>query len=267
MALNWKHIKGINGTGNNLLYTYIEFSLPDNTTGSFPTLSTSIGDTTEFLGQLLTTEGTQQTINKFLVFNKEYSVLNKINIIDSISNAGSYLVYNTDQKALQIQGKPNIILSTNGGSIYLNNTTVVKNSLEAQNGIILTGKLACGSSTEINKDYIQAPYFNATSDKRAKTNIQPFNANALDIINKLQTYTYNYINSESKSYGLMAQDLLDIDLNGFSFIDNKTATGENNDYMTIRESKLVYLLIEAVKEQQTQINILKQKMEELTNGK
>lgn len=126
--------------------------------------------------------------------------------------------------------------------------------------------LNCGNSI-IKSGYIEAPYFNATSDKRAKINIQPFASNALEIVNKLQTYTYNYKDSNIKSYGVMAQDLLDVDLNGFSFVENKSATGENGDYMAIHESKLVYLLLEAVKEQQQEIKKLQQQVEELLNGK
>ena len=49
----------------------------------------------------------------------------------------------------------------------------------------------------------------------------------------------------------------------FNFINNKEATGINDDYMSIKESKLVYLLIEAVKEQQKEIEDLKTELKTL----
>ena len=65
----------------------------------------------------------------------------------------------------------------------------------------------------------------------------------------------------------MAQDLLDIKINDFSFVENSAATGENGDYMSVRESKLVYLLLEGIKELQIEVNNLRKEVEELKNGK
>ena len=62
------------------------------------------------------------------------------------------------------------------------------------------------SKTTITKDYVEAPYFNATSDMRAKENITPFNGDAIKIITSLPTYTFNYKNSDTISYGILAQD-------------------------------------------------------------
>ena len=275
MALNWQHIKGVYGSGNALVYTYLEFladqdSTPKLYTGNINTSTpTPNTDGIKYWGNILTTGGMAQTITKPINFGILASCrfYDNIQINFGTSTKNTYIQYDSKVPTLLINSENNIILDAQniifGRSPADNKFITFKNNVTLESNKTLT----CGDSTKINKDYIQAPYFNATSDRRAKTNIQPFNGSALAIINKLQTYTYNYTNSKIKSYGLMAQDLLDVDLNGFSFVDNKTATGKNNDYMTIHESKLVYLLIEAVKEQQTQINELKQKLEELTNGK
>ena len=98
---------------------------------------------------------------------------------------------------------------------------------------------------------------------RAKENIIPFNGDAIKIITSLPTYTFNYKNSDTISYGILAQDLVNTKINDFSFIENANASGENNDYMKVKESKLIYLLIEGIKAQQKEIDDLKAQLEEL----
>jgi hypothetical protein len=92
------------------------------------------------------------------------------------------------------------------------------------------------------KNKVEALYFNATSDKRAKENLCVYTDSALDIINRVQVYTFNYRHHDKRTVGLLAQDLLDYNLNGVCLVDNVDATGLDNDYMTINESKLVYVL-------------------------
>jgi hypothetical protein len=109
----------------------------------------------------------------------------------------------------------------------------------------------------------EAQYFNATSDKRAKENICPLMASALEIINAVQVYTFNYKNSDQTTIGLIAQEMLPYNLSGATFVSNPDATGEDGDYMSITESKLVYLLLKGMQEQQEQINQLKQRIMDL----
>ena len=53
---------------------------------------------------------------------------------------------------------------------------------------------------------------------------------------------------------------MDKTLNGFNFIDNLDATGENDDYMSVHESKLVYILWKAVQELSAEVNELKKQL-------
>ena len=109
----------------------------------------------------------------------------------------------------------------------------------------------------------EAQYFNAISDKRAKENIHPLMSSALDIINAVQIYTFNYKNSNKTTIGVIAQEVLPYNLDGVTFVSNPNATGEDDDYMSITESKLVYLLLKGMQEQQEQINQLKQRIIDL----
>ena len=89
-----------------------------------------------------------------------------------------------------------------------------------------------------------------TSSAELKTNIEPIGG-ALNKVMALQGVKYNWINKENerKEYGLIAENVAEIIPNLASF--------ENNKASGVKYSKVVALLIEAIKEQQHEINELK----------
>ena len=102
------------------------------------------------------------------------------------------------------------------------------------------------------------------SDIRLKANIEPIQ-NALDKVLSLTGFTYNF-NEIAKGFGFDPN----IRHSGVSAQDVQTVLPEavapapaNEEYLTVKYEKLVPLLIEAIKEQQSQINTLKSKIEEL----
>ena len=111
-------------------------------------------------------------------------------------------------------------------------------------------------SLEVNGK-CQAIYFNATSDERAKIDLKPLSINALDLINRVQLYSFKYKDSDLPSIGILAQDIQDVNIEGFDLVDNKQASGIDMDYMSIHESKLIYILWKAIQEQQKEIEKLK----------
>ena len=132
----------------------------------------------------------------------------------------------------------------------------------------MVGNLVSGAR-ELGSLYIEkscnALYFNATSDIRAKTNVQHASFKALNIVKSLPIYTFNYKETGSPAIGLIAQDAVKISFGSdFSLVNNPTASGENGDYMTIKESKLVYILWKAIQEQQEQINYLTNLVKDLS---
>ena len=273
MALNWQHIKGI--YGSEPLYTFIEFSSTTynanskNTFDYAPTIWYGVNnskDTALELGHIITEKATEQKIehtltnNDVLTCNKGIKNSNSIeNINDSNNNFNiSFSSAGKDYITVKASENKNLELTIpTGGKFTINANTVLSdnNKLEVGTNAI--------SKTTITKDCVEAPYFNATSDMRAKENIIPFNGDAIKIITSLPTYTFNYKNSDIISYGILAQDLVNTKINDFSFIENANASGENNDYMKVKESKLIYLLIEGIKAQQKEIDDLKAQLEEL----
>lgn len=102
---------------------------------------------------------------------------------------------------------------------------------------------------------IEAPFFNATSDKRLKENIIPFTSEKS--ILDLPIYTFNFKSDEKKKkhVGCLAQDLQEI----CPDLVNEDSQG----YLSIEESKITYLLLEEVKELKKQVEELKEKVNEL----
>jgi hypothetical protein len=110
------------------------------------------------------------------------------------------------------------------------------------------------------------------SDKRLKTNIKPIE-NPLDKVKSLNGFTYNW-NDKAKSLanydteeslvGVFAQEIQEVlpEAVKLAPFDNDTTgnsiSGEN--YLTVQYEKIVPLLIEAIKDQQKQIDELKSKI-------
>lgn len=241
MALFYNHIKGFMETSGSVNYTEIKFAQ----SGTRPSLNTYVDENNPTpLGEIVTTEGNNQTFKQCIVIPKM-----------SWDGTKYTATYDTSTSKLTLKLPP--VIDTANFSIKNSNVDILQYNTDSSNG-----KLS-SSLPFITTSSITAKYFNATSDIRAKENIQVFNQSALNLINNLNTYTFNYKGSDELSYGIMAQDIQDYQINGFNFIENAAATGENGDFMSVRESKLVYLLIEGIKEQQKQINQLKQEIDQL----
>lgn len=94
---------------------------------------------------------------------------------------------------------------------------------------------------------ISAVTFNASSDRRLKENIVDYNPT--NSILDLPIKEFNFIGSEEKYIGCTAQDLQEI--------CPEMVVENENGYLSVKESKLVYLLIKEVKELKEELNKLK----------
>ena len=142
---------------------------------------------------------------------------------------------------------------------------IIKSDLKIENFLKTTKHIY--SDSYIHSDsYCEAEYFNAKSDIRAKENIKPATYNALELIKKLQVYTYNYINKHESVTGIMAQELLEAQPKELDLVSNVNATGENGDYMSIKNDKLMFVLMKAIQEQQEKIEALEYELQCLKNN-
>lgn len=109
---------------------------------------------------------------------------------------------------------------------------------------------------------VTAPFFNASSDRRLKTNINAVEDSVLPLIVSTPVYTFNYKKHPTiPVIGIMAQDVLNKNINDFNLV--KESSG---GYYEIKESKMIYILWKAVQEQQKQIEALQARLEGEVNG-
>lgn len=198
------------------------------------------GSTVKTLGDIITTSGPGQTIHKNL----------------TIDGDNKFYVHKIDFNTVKFEANIDLKVYKDDKLTYF---------LLNSNGITVKSD-ATFEKTITCSDQITAVSFNATSDKRAKTNIKRLDQEkALDIVNKLPVYSFNYKKDNIPSIGVLAQEAAVYDgaIPNFSLVNNEQATGENGDYQTIKESKLVYILWAAIQEQSRQINQLKSQLKEL----
>jgi len=91
---------------------------------------------------------------------------------------------------------------------------------------------------------------NSTSDSKYKENIEPINS-AISILNNINGVSFNWKETGNKSYGVIAQELKDI-------LPELVKQGEQG--LSVSYIPLIAILIEAVKEQQKQIEELKSRV-------
>lgn len=157
-------------------------------------------------------------------------------------------------------------VANSGANMTIHSQLACNSGLDVTGALNVSGAMTGGSNLTL-VSYCQASYFNATSDRRAKENIQLASYSALELIKKVQVYNYNYKTDTERVTGIMAQDLLEHQPKELDLVSNTSATGENNDYMSIKTDKLVSVLWKAIQEQQEQIEELKKEILSLRGGK
>lgn len=280
MAIFWEYIKGVGHKDTTSCYSWIKWGT-NNTSDPIPVLYTA--DTNNFEDESLKTYGELALAGPNVSPAWEQNIytnwhIKKILTLESVcrlTSDGLWCTWdnNTAKTFLEFEPSSETDILKWGHSGLRIVYTGDSNELLAFQGDyahVFKGAVWFSDQVSMKKDLIvdkkvEALYFNATSDKRAKENLCVYTDSALDIINRVQVYTFNYRHHDKRTVGLLAQDLLDYKLNGVCLVDNIDATGVDNDYMTINESKLVYVLWKAIQEQQVLINQLTERIKKLEN--
>lgn len=148
----------------------------------------------------------------------------------SYSNYSSFLKVTSTSSATAYLVGASSSSSTTGATAYVNGSVYFS-----------------GSGT------LNATTFNATSDARLKENLQPYEceASVLD----LPVYKYDFKDGGLKDQiGCLAQDL--------QKICPEIVTKGEDGYLSIQESKIVFLLLQEIKKQNARIDELEKKLGE-----
>lgn len=186
-------------------------------------------------------------------------------------SSGQLLIGNSSGSLTKasLTGTTNQVTVTNGsGSITLSTPQDLATSSNIQFGSLGIGTSASGTSGEIRAINQITSYY---SDERLKENIELI-PNALDKVMSLRGVTYNanqlaesfgYINKE-KQVGVLAADVENVLPEAVKpapfdimVYENTEISKSGENYKTVQYEKLVPLLIEAIKELNTEIKQLK----------
>ena len=247
MAIFSQHIKGLSEGGKNTEIVFL-----DNDT---PTIKIGVDDEK---GNIVTTKR-ENTFSKPATFSNTLTVEGAATFSNTLT-AGGAATFNESATFNQLATFSNTL--TVGGAATFNSTLEVKkgtNSIFKINDeakVEVNGKatflngltVSEGESTFTNG--INAAWFNATSDERAKDEIHRLD-NQFIVLREIANwnfYSFNYKSSpQERQIGIIAQEHLDTkERLGFEIVSNPEATGENGDYMCVKEGKIVYLALQAI---------------------
>jgi len=131
---------------------------------------------------------------------------------------------------------------------YLTLTASSSGSISTAN--VSTTKLFFNPSTGL----LTSTDYNSSSDERLKKNIKTVE-NAVEKISALRGVTFDWKEGNSKGIGLIAQEVKNV-------LPDVVTTDENG-FMGIKYTNIIGILVEAIKDQQEQINTLKKQIEKL----
>ena len=302
MAIFYNHIKGCgaNSTGatdsTKDLWTWISFAATGNDglistnedlkannkhSKFLPTISISKSNDKNSafnFGNIITSDATYQAINTEFYFNSHVNVAKGC----LVKWPGGSIAGFDDE--IQIEAKETLTLNakdiTVSGSCNIDDVVTIDDTQIYGVSIAKPTKIDTCLYVGADADNLFKPntteagtikaehkcealYFNATSDRRAKSNITPVQFSALSVVNKLPVYTFQYLNVEEPVIGLIAQEAAGHNLDGFNMVTNLDASGEFGDFMQMKESKLVYVLWKAIQELSAEVEELKAEIRNL----
>ena len=134
------------------------------------------------------------------------------------------------------------------------------------NGYLLILRRADGSNMfycDANGDVTASGNITAYSDRRLKENIKTI-PNALSLVQRLRGVTFDWIETKKHSYGVIAQEVEEVIPELVHEADDGAIEGaDKKTIKSVDYSKMVSVLIEAIKEQQQQIEKQQSQIDEL----
>ena len=295
MAIFYKHIKGCGensiGSGDTDVWSWITWASSANNKNLKASQSylpevwvskTNNLSAAKNCGKILTSDAIDQKVTQFMCFNQGLyasSIIltdadaeneniwynNNTLYLDAINKNSVAGTMNFNARDFVFETQANGTSSfTVKSSAFFNSNTTIRSNLYVGPSMTYKFPTADNERGTIKADYkCEAKFFNATSDRRAKTDIKPASFSALSVVQSLPVYSFKYNTNPTPVIGLIAQEAAYHNLDGFNMVDNLLATGEDNDFMQMKESKLVYVLWKAVQELSDQVNDLKSQLASL----
>jgi hypothetical protein len=221
---------------------YLSLSGQEITAGTVPVSLSGTGQTSYTDGQLLIGNSSGNTLSK--------STLTQGSGISITNGNGSITIEST------VTDTNTTYTASEGGGLTLSGTGFsIDTSADVRFNSLGVGTAASGTTGEIRATNDITAFY--SSDKRLKTNIQPIQ-DPLTKLQKIGGYTFDWIPKEGihshtgNDIGVIAQEIEEV-------LPEITTTRDNG-YKAVRYEKLTAYLIECVKEQQTHIQQLEDRL-------
>lgn len=183
------------------------------------------------LGYTGATNANYITNNNQLTNGAGYTTFTANQSLNTSSNVTHNQIYANDW--FRVNGATGIYWQSYGGGWQMTDASWVRSY--NNKGILTTGTMQAGT-------------FNTTSDRNTKTDIEPI-SDALGKVQQLGGYSFTFKDSGEKSSGVIAQEVQAV-------LPELVQEG-GEGHLTVQYGNMVGLLIEAIKEQQAQIDALK----------
>ena len=179
--------------------------------------------------------------------------------LSSAAADNAYMVW-TGSSFLINSGK---CIEFTGTDIFITGKTSFNSQVELKNSLAVDGVVNLNNSTWINAratvqelDVLNTVTW--TSDRNLKTNITPMVFNSTEFVNSIPLYNYALKSTpNNQTIGLMAQDLQ-------QYLPQLVHEAQDG-HLTIEETKLVYICMDALKQANQRIKILEGKVNDLCN--
>jgi hypothetical protein len=172
----------------------------------------------------------------------------RMSIIEGVNTTQNTNITAADTKAQAAFDKANTSGNISITDDTTNNETYYPLLSTSTSGTLLTANTSSSKLSYVpSTGTLTLVDLNTTSDRKFKENIQPIDS-AMEIINRIDGVSYNWKETGKKSYGIIAQQLQEI---------LPELVSQEDRGLSVSYLPLIALLIEAVKEQQKQIEKLK----------
>lgn len=246
------------GTISNSLLsgTYTSFSISGNagTATKLETARTINGTPFDGTANITITDDTKLPLNGGTLSGELISPSIKLTTADTSSASSHYIVETSTDGVI----RPKLLVDVrNEVGTYITDDAVTTDTLypiftSSSSGTLLNASVSSTKFTfNPSTGDLGATNFNSLSDMNYKTNITAID-NALNKIMDINGYSYDWKDCSGSSYGVIAQEVVGI-------LPNAVSVNEDGRH-SVNYSAIIPFLIEAIKEQQRQI-------EELRNSK